>query len=49
MLDTGQNKQWWEAHSYKQLISIFKEVAFELLFGLGVKCLEIQLFRLKKF
>ena len=44
MLDTGQNKQWCEAHSYKLLISIFKEVASKLLFGLGVKWLEIQLF-----
>ena len=49
-----------EVHSYKWLISIFEkvasellfglaeEVASELLFGLAVKCLEIQLFWLKK-
>ena len=44
MLNIGQNKLWLEAHNYKRLISIFEEVASELLFGLGVKCLEIQLF-----
>ena len=44
----GQNKLWWEVHSYKGLTSIFEEVASELLFGLAVKCLEIQLFWLKK-
>ena len=44
MPNIGQNKLWREVHSYKRLISIFEEVASELLFGLGVKCLEIQLF-----
>ena len=33
----------------RRLISIFKEIASVLLFGLGVKCLEIQLFGLQKF
>ena len=42
MPNIGQNKLWWEVHSYKRLISIFEEVASELLFGLGVKCLEIE-------
>ena len=40
MLNIGQNKLWWEVHSYKRLISIFEEVASELLFGLAVKCLK---------
>ena len=40
MLNIGQNKLWLEAHSYKRLISIFEEVAFELLFGLGVNRLK---------
>ena len=44
----GQNKLWWEVHSYKGLTSIFEEVASELLFGLAVKCLEIKLIWLKK-
>ena len=44
----GENKLWWEVHSYKGLTSIFEEVASELLFGLAVICLEIQLFWLKK-
>ena len=39
----GQNMLWWEAHTYKWLVSIFEEVASELLFGPGVKCLQIQL------
>ena len=40
----GQNMLWLEAQTYKWLISIFKEIASVLLFGLGVKCLELQLF-----
>ena len=44
----GQNMLLLEAHTYKWLISIFKEIASVLLFGLGVKCLEIQLFGLQK-
>ena len=32
MLNIGQNKLWLEAHNYKRLISIFEEVASELLF-----------------
>ena len=36
MVNIGQNKLWIKAHSYKRLISIFEEVASELLFGLGV-------------
>ena len=36
MVNIGQNKLWLKAHSYKRLISIFEEVASELLFGLGV-------------
>ena len=40
----GQNMLLLEAHTYKWLISIFKEIASVLLFGLGVKCLEIELF-----
>ena len=38
MLNMGQNILWLEAHSYKWLISIFEEVASELLFGLALKC-----------
>ena len=38
MLNMGQNKLLGEAHSYKWLISIFEEVASELLFGLVLKC-----------
>ena len=49
MLNMGKKKMWGEAHSYKRLVSIFEEVASDLLCGLGVKCLEIQLFGLKKF
>ena len=49
MLHMGQNKLWREAHSYKRLTSIFEVVASQLFFGLAVKCLEIQLFGLKKF
>ena len=45
----GKKKLWGEAHSYKRLISIFEVVASELLFGLAVKCLEIQLFGVRKF
>ena len=37
-----QNKQWWKVHSYKRLISIFEDDASELLFGLGLNCIEIQ-------
>ena len=32
----GQDKLWWEVHSYKGLTPIFEEVASELLFGLAV-------------
>ena len=49
MLKMGQKKLWGEAHSYKRLISIFEVVASELLFGLAVKCLEIQFFGVRKF
>ena len=49
MLNIGQNKLWGEGYSYKRLISIFEEVASDLLFSLGVKGLEIQLFGHKKF
>ena len=46
----GQNKLWWEVHSYKRLISISEEVASDLLFGLGVKYLEkYNFFDLKNF
>ena len=38
MLNMGQNILWLEAHSYKWFISIFEEVASELLFGLVLKC-----------
>ena len=50
MLNMGQNQLWWEAHRYKLPISIFEEVAFELLFGLGVNWLEkYNFFDLKNF
>ena len=49
MPNTCKNKLWLEAHSYKWRISIVEVVASELLFGLAVNWLEIQLFWLKKY
>ena len=49
MLYMGQNKLWCEANSYKRLVSIFKEVVSELLFGLGVNRTDFFLIVLTNF